>query len=174
MHFCNFTNIVPNVYELTTHISMIYVRKTSEHTNKAIFQEYLYVVCPPRLLNTASMRCGMLSMNFLQYSVEISFVHISLIAVTSDFALVGCFSDTLFFSSIHIFSIGFRSGLFPGQSNCRIFFSPKTSSQLYSGDKGPYHAEKYRTDEQSYAIVAFSCKTLTYFSPFIVVPGVKK
>ena len=125
MHFCYFTNIVPNVYELTTHISMIYVKKTSEHTNKAIFQEYQHLVCPPRLLNTASICWGLLSMSFLQYSAKIFFVHISLIAITSDFALVGCFSDTLFFSSIHKFSIGFRSGLFLGQSNCRIFFSPK-------------------------------------------------
>ena len=78
-------------------------------------------------------------MSFLQYSAEISFVRISLIAVTSDFALVGCFSDTLFFSSIHKFSIGFRSGLFPGQSNCWIFSPPKTSLQLYSGGKGPHH-----------------------------------
>ena len=141
MHFCNFTNIVPNVYELTPHISMIHVIKTSEHTNKAIFQEYQHLVCPTLLLNTASMRLGMLSMSFLQYSAEISLVHISLIAVTSDFALVGCFSDTLFFSSIHKFSIGFRSELFPGQFNCRIFFSPlKTSLQLYSGGKGPHHA----------------------------------
>ena len=56
MQFCNFNNIAPNVYELTTHIRMIYVRETAEHTNKAIFQDYQYLVCPPRLLNTASMR----------------------------------------------------------------------------------------------------------------------
>ena len=56
MHFCDFTNIVPNIYELTTHISMIYARKASEHTNEAIFQDYQYLACLPRLLNTASMR----------------------------------------------------------------------------------------------------------------------
>ena len=64
-------------------------------------------------------------MSFLQYSVAISFVHISLIAVTSDFALVGCFYDTLFFRSIHKFSIGLKSGLFPGYSSNGMFFSPK-------------------------------------------------
>ena len=46
-------------------------------------------------------------MRFLQYSAEITFVHISLIAVTSDFALVGCFSALNFL----VASTNFQSGL---------------------------------------------------------------
>ena len=52
----------------------------------------------------------------LQYSLDISFTQTSFIAFTNSAPLNGCFSDTLFFMLVHKFSMGFKSGLFPGHS----------------------------------------------------------
>ena len=52
----------------------------------------------------------------------ISVTHISLIACFRFPALGGCLDATLSFIIVHIFSVGLRSGLFPGHSSTEILF----------------------------------------------------
>jgi len=81
-----------------------------------------YFVCPPLASNTALILLGMLSMRFRHSSVSMSRTQEDLMVLISDGRQVGCFSATLFFSSVQKFSIGLRSGLFSSHSNNLIFF----------------------------------------------------
>ena len=65
---------------------------------------------------TACNRRGILYMRDSQYSPKISVIHTSLITLTNSEEDPGCFYDTKSFILVHKFSIGFKSGLFPGQS----------------------------------------------------------
>jgi len=86
-----------------------------------------FFVCPPLASNTALIRLGMLSMRFRHSSVGMSRTQDDLMVSISDGRLVGCFSATLLFRSFQKFSIGLRSGLFPGHSNNLVFFVLKKS-----------------------------------------------
>ena len=56
-------------------------------------------------------------MSELQESAEISFTHTSLMVLINAFPPDGCFSATKSFILVHKFSMGFKSGLLPGQSS---------------------------------------------------------
>ena len=75
-----------------------------------------YFVWPPLFLITALILLGKFLIKLWQYSLDISFTQTSFIAFTNSAPLNGCFSDTLFFMLAHKFSMGFKSGLFPGHS----------------------------------------------------------
>ena len=64
----------------------------------------------------------MLETSFLQYSAVISCVQTSSIADCKFSKFVGCFSATLSFRIVHKFSLGFKSGLLPGQSSFYVIF----------------------------------------------------
>ena len=67
-----------------------------------------YFVCPPLASNTALIPLGMLSMRFRHSSVGMSRTQDDLMVLISNGRLLGCFSATLFFSSVQKFSIGLR------------------------------------------------------------------
>ena len=73
-----------------------------------------YFVRPPLFLITALIPLGILLINLWQCSLDIYFTQTSFIAFTNSEPLNGCFSDTLFFMLVHKFSMGLKSGLFPG------------------------------------------------------------
>ena len=91
-----------------------------------------YFVCPPLASNSALIRLGMPSMRFRHSSVGMSRTQDDLMVLISDGRLVGCFSATLFFSSVQKFSIGLRSGLFLGHSNNLIFFVLRKSVTIFA------------------------------------------
>ena len=85
--------------------------------------------------------------NFFQYFYNLSFYHCShsakyalhkfeaevmcwgylmFFAIFNDIMLVACWSDTSFFITCHKCSIGFNSGLCPGQSRTLLFFFCRT------------------------------------------------
>ena len=65
-------------------------------------------------------------------SVGMSRTQDDLMVLTGDGRLVGCFSATLVFSSVQKFSIGLRSGLFPGHPNNLIFFVLRKSVTIFA------------------------------------------
>jgi hypothetical protein len=76
----------------------------------------------PLFFITVLHRFGIESVNFLHSSAEISRHHACLIQRTSSVMLFGCRRRTLRFKIIHRFSMGFRSGEFPGHSRIWIPF----------------------------------------------------
>lgn len=84
-----------------------------------IFQKNKYFVRPLPFV-TARKHFDMSSTILWQYSADNSFTT-SFIAFSSTLALVNCFSETLCFKRVHKFSIGFKVGLFLGQSSVWIF-----------------------------------------------------
>ena len=60
-------------------------------------------VCPPLASNTTLIRLGMLLMRFQRSSVGMLRTQDGLMVLISDKRLVGCFSTTLFFSSVKKF-----------------------------------------------------------------------
>ena len=91
-----------------------------------------YFECPPLASNTALICLGMFSIRFRHSSVGMSRTQDDLMVLISDGRLVGCFSGTLFCSSVQKFSIGLRSGLFPGHSNILIFFILRKSVTIFA------------------------------------------
>ena len=66
-------------------------------------------------------RLGKLSMSLQQYSEVMSRAQTIFITFFSCLIPLSCSLDTLFFKTTHKFSIGFRSGLLPGQPRTWIF-----------------------------------------------------
>jgi len=95
-----------------------------------------YFVCPPLASNVALIRLSLLSMRFRHSSVGMSRTQDDLMVLISDGILFGCFSATLFFSSVQKFSTGLRSGLFPGHSNNLIFFVLRKSVTIFARRHG--------------------------------------
>ena len=116
----------------------------------------------------------MLSMRFRHSSVGMSRTHDVLMVLISDGRLVGCFSTTLFFSSVQKVSIGLKSWLFPGHSNNLIFFVLRKSVTFFARWHG---APSCKNISQLCIAVCnsnFSFINSRYFLPFMVVPGSRK
>lgn len=71
----------------------------------------------PRFLVTFNMRFGIDSYNELKYSIVISFFQISEMVLRNSKVFVARFFPNFIFRCAQKFSIGFRSGLFPGHSS---------------------------------------------------------
>ena len=113
-------------------------------------------------------------MSDMQYSLEIFFTHTSLMVSVNALPLEGCFSATKSFILDHKFSIGFKSGLLPGQSKVTTLFSPRnffTILERWHGAPSCIKIEVLWTDICNKSLVLSKS---TYLDPFMVVPGVKK
>ena len=113
-------------------------------------------------------------MSDMQYSLEIFFTHTSLMVSVNALLLEGCFSATKSFILDHKFSIGFKSGLLPGQSKVTTLFSPRnffTILERWHGAPSCIKIEVLWTDICNKSLVLSKS---TYLDPFMVVPGVKK
>ena len=116
----------------------------------------------------------MLSTRFRQYAGDISRTHTSFMACSNILALVGCLSETLFFKMVQRFSIGFRSGLFPGQSKMLIFWAFRNWVTILARWHGaPFCINTLHLWTAICNSNLFFNKS-RYFWPFMVVPGGKK
>ena len=91
----------------------------------------------------------------------------------SDGRLVGCFSATLFFSSVQKFSIGLRSGLFPGHSITWYFLSWE-SLTIFARWHGALSCINILQLCTAMCNSNFSFINSRYFLPFMVVLGSRK
>ena len=96
------------------HMENSTIQSKQSYTKKCSDSQYF--VWPPLFLITALILLGILSVKLWQYSLDISFTQTSFVAFANSVPLNGCFSVTLFFMLVHKFSMGFKSGLFPGHS----------------------------------------------------------
>ena len=108
---------------------------------------------------TSFRRFGMLSISFRQHSGVVSLTQTSFIVFFNSLALLACFSATLFLTTIHRFSIGFKSGLLPDQSRTWTFFDFKKvvtfllqrksstvhNCEIFMHDGAPCHCSKIVT-----------------------------
>ena len=140
---------------------------TSKSVSVAAFQ---YTVCP-LLSMTAWMRRGMLDTRDLLYSWVISGTQTSLIACIGFSALDSCSYATLSFMIVHRFSIGLRSGLFPGHSSREILFFFMTSVATFDSCHGTPSCMKIVQQWMCMCSFSFSLSNSTYLGPFIVVLG---
>ena len=132
MQFCNFTNIVPNLHKLTTHISMIY-EENHQNTQIKHFLRISILVCPPRLpcvkacylWASCNIKRRFLSSIFLWLRSQVILHYLAVFLI-------------LYFS---VASTNFQSSLglycFQASPVVGYFSPPKTSLQLCSGGKGP-------------------------------------
>jgi len=116
----------------------------------------------------------MLSLRLRHSSVGMSRTQDDLMVLISDGRLVGCFSATLFFSSVQKFSIGLRSGLFPGHSNNLIFFVLRKSVTIFARWHGAPSCVNISQLCTAICNSNFSFINSRNFLPFMVVPGSRK
>ena len=74
-----------------------------------------YLVCKPLLFNTAWIHFGIERQSFSQYYGMISWTHVSLITCFKWVSELGLCAATFCFKTTQQFSMGLRSGEFPGQ-----------------------------------------------------------
>ena len=123
---------------------------------------------------TSFRRFGMLSISFRQYSGVISLTQTSFIAFSNSLALLACFSATLFLTTIHRFSIGFKSGLLPGQSRTLTFFDFKKVVTILERWHGAPSCMKI---SQLWTVMwssSFSSNSWRYLWPFMATPFGRK
>ena len=123
---------------------------------------------------TSFRRFGMLFISFRQYSGVISLTQTSFIAFSNSLALLACFSATLFFTTIHRFSIGFKSGLLPGQSRTLTFFDFKNVVTILERWHGAPSCMKISQLWTVMWSLSFSSNSWRYLWPFMDTPFGRK
>jgi len=97
-----------------------------------------YVIWPPLFFINCSTRFGIDSISFRQSWAIFSLRnHMPIIASMSLVRVVQSFLSSLVFTILHKFSIGFKSGEFPGQSRTLIPFSSKIFFTFLQNNKKP-------------------------------------
>ena len=123
---------------------------------------------------TSFRRFGMLSISFRQYSGVISLTQTSFIVFSNSLALLAYFSATLVLTTIHRFSIGFKSGLLPGQSRTLTFFDFKKVVTILERWHGAPSCMKI---SQLWTVMwssSFSSNSWRYLWPFMATPFGRK
>ena len=140
----------------------------STYLKKSVF------VWSPLHFVTLLILFGMLKISFLQYSTSKFFTQTSFMACCSTKKLKGCYSATFLFVVDNQFSIGLRSGLFPGHSSMLILcWSRKLCTILDRWHEAPscINTEQWWT---AMCNCNFSRRRFTYREPFIVTSAGKK